>query len=206
MAREGDNPSTRIMETGAYAGIITVAKSVTSKKGTKGIEIAFKDKQGLEASYLTLWTTDKSGQSIYGEKQLHALMACMKLRSITAQQATVEEYDFDARQNINIQADVYPELMNNPVGLVLQNEEYPANDGSIKNRMVMVGFFNAETRQTASEILDNKPANNIDAQLATLKDKKINTGQQSMNQQNTQQNSQQSTQEPVDFDDSSIPF
>jgi hypothetical protein len=197
LAKEGSGrASNRITDTGAYVGVITVAKDVKAGTGTTGIELSFKSNDGLEAHYLTLWTKNANGESIFGEKQLHALMTCLKVKSITGKDAIIEEYDFDARQNVKRQATVYPELMNKPVGLVLQREEYEGPNG-IKNKMVFFAPFEAATRKTAAEILDQKPAEQLDKILKSLKDKTLKAGSRT---------TRTDEQIDADFDDSEIPF
>jgi hypothetical protein len=196
MAKEGSGrASNRITDTGAYVGVITVAKDVTAQTGTTGIELSFKSNDGLEAHFLTLWTKNSNGESIFGEKQLHALMTCLKAKTITGKDAIIEEYDFDARQNVKRQVTVYPELMNKPIGLVLQREEYEGSNG-IKNKMVFFAPFEAATRKTAAEILDQKPAEQLDKILSNLKDKLLKTHSQPASNDG---------QLPNDFDDD-IPF
>ena len=172
-ARETDNGSQRITESGAYVGVMTAAKHIEANSGTIGIEFSFHSNEGAEAHYLTLYTRNREGSPIFGEKQLYALMTCLKLREIKPVAGKVEQYDFDARAVVKKQATLYQELMSAPIGVVLQSEEYQKNNGEIAKRMVLVRFFDAKTRQTASEILDKAPPVLLDKFLATLKDKTL---------------------------------
>lgn len=172
-AKEGSGRvSNRITETGSYIGVITVAKDVTAKSGAKGIELTFKSNEGLEAKYLTLWTQNKDGKAIFGESQLHALMTCLKIKTIAAVERVITEFDLEQKKEVQHAAMVYPELMNKPVGLVLQLEEYNGQNG-ISEKMVYFTAFEASTKKLATEILDQKPAEALDKILKSIKDKRL---------------------------------
>jgi hypothetical protein len=173
-AKEGSGRvSNRINETGAYVGVIAVAKDVTAGTGSKGIELSFKTPEGLEASYLRLWTQNKDSEPIFGEKQLHALMTCLKVKTISAVERVITEFDPDLKKDVQKPAMVYLELMNKPVGIVLQLEEYENRNGEIKEKMSYFTSFEASTRKLAAEILDQKPAELLDKILKGLKDKRM---------------------------------
>jgi hypothetical protein len=62
----------------------------------------------------------------------------------------------EAKQEVTKQAQVFPDLCNKPIGLLLETEDYTKTDGSLGTRMVIAGIFQADTELTASEILDQK--------------------------------------------------
>lgn len=179
-AAAADSNFIRLSKTGGYKGQITMAKKVTSLKGTEGIEMTFKSEEGAEASFLTLWTINNKGEQIYGFKQLSALMACMRLKGVRGQQSEIEVYDHESKTDKKVSAFIFPGLMNVPVGIVLQNEEYLSNSGQLKNRMVIHSFFEASSRKTAKEVLNNSEAKTLDMILGSLQDKKLpaNSGAQ----------------------------
>lgn len=194
-AREGDNGgNNRIDQSGAYIGVITMAKAIVSTKNTLGIEMTFKSDTGQEANYLQLWTQNAQGEKIYGAKVLNALMACLKTRSIAPVKAQIMEYDHTVQNEVPVTADTYPELMNKRIGIVLQREEYLNKLGEVKSKFNIFSCFDAETRQTATEILDKSKAERLDKLLAHLKDKTL-----------TKPTIQQPSQSIDDFDDD-IPF
>ena len=172
-ARETDQGNSRIQKTGDYVGIFTVAKHITANSGAIGIEFNFHSEDGQEASYLTLYTRNANGEPIYGEKQLYALMTCIKAREIKPEEGTINEFDFSSKSIVTKQATIYKDLMGKKIGVVLQSEEYKKNNGDIGTRMILVRFFDAETRKTASEILDKTPPVILENYLSTLKDKKL---------------------------------
>jgi hypothetical protein len=171
-AREGDTQNLRITETGAYVGAFTKAEKITSTKGTTGIEFSFVSREKQSADFLTLWTVNKDGEQIYGFKQLMALMTCMRVKDVSEKQGTVEK--FENGQKVKVAATIHPELMGKPIGVLLQKEEYEKNNGQIGHKFNLAGFFDPQTRMTATEILDKAgSADKLDKMIAALKDKPL---------------------------------
>lgn len=198
-AIEGDGSgSNRITESGAYTGTITTAESVSATTGTIGIEIHFETSDGQKA-YFTLWTHKASGQEVYGLKQLNALMTTLQQKQLTPTRGNINKYNFDSKQEEQVQATVYPEL-HKPAGLVLQMEEYINNNGDKKQRMNFFAAFNPQTRQTAAEVMNKTtPATNVDNILQHLKDKLLPEGA-------TNAGYSAQTAAPVNDLDDDIPF
>lgn len=203
----------RITQSGAYTGVFTKAKAITAGTGAEGIEFTFKSDSGAEASYLTLYTHNKSGEEIYGYAQLNALMSCLKQRQISAQSMQVMEYDHDSGKEVSVQISGYPQLMNIPVGVVLQREEYCKKSGDIGESMNLYAFFDAETRQTGAEVIQQQEATSLEGIISGLKDKPVSSN---ANRQNVRPEGMPATgaqtiassarsQSTQDFDDD-IPF
>lgn len=171
-AREGDTQNLRITESGAYIGAFTKAEKVTSKKGTTGVEFSFMSRDKQSADFLTLWTINEAGEQIYGFKQLMALMTCMRVKEVSEKEGTVEK--FENGQKVKVAATIHPELMGKPIGVLLQREEYEKNNGQIGHKFNLVGFYDPQTRMTATEILDKAgSAEKLDKMIAALKDKPL---------------------------------
>lgn len=167
-AKQADTGTGRITETGKYVGQFTKAKKVMSIKGTQGIEFTFETTNGQTADYLSMWTVNADGDHIYGYKQLMALMTCLKVRSIDTKAAEVEEYDKDSNSMVKRKAEVFPALMNKPIGILLQMEEYQKKDGSIGEKAAFAGFFDPQTEQVAVEILDKSEARVLEKLVSQL--------------------------------------
>lgn len=154
-ARKADTGGAAIKEIGKYVGEFTQAKEIMSKKtGTKGIEFAFKANTGQKTN-LSIYTMSASGEKYQGYEALMAIMTCMKLRSITPTVGKATKYDFDQRKEVIEECSIFPELCK-PIGLLLETEDYPKQDGTTGTRMVLKNVFQAGTELTASEILDRK--------------------------------------------------
>lgn len=203
----GNGRMQRIQTSGAYVGTITKAKHVVSgSKGAHGIEFSFEAEQE-KADYMTLWVMKQDGSVIeYFQGIADSIATCMKQREYSAQQATITEYDYTTRQKAQVQAWVYPALMNKPVGLILQAEERQKNNGDVVTRMNIVGAFDAQTRQTAVEILDKAEPELLNKIVASLKDKKLKPQNGYGGYSNTDDAQPQTAQQGFEDYDGDIPF
>ena len=198
-AKQADTGGGRISETGKYVGVFTKAKKVLSKKGTQGIEFSFASTGGQTADYLSVWTMNADGEQIYGFKQLMAIMTCLKVRGIDSSMATVEEYDKDSNGMVSRQVEVYKTLQDKPIGILLQMEEYEKKDGSVGTKPSFAGFFDAQTEQVATEILDKSDAKILEklvGQLTPVRKLKSNLSKPAPSSYST----------PNKFQDDDIPF
>ncbi len=160
----------RITETGKYSGVFTRAEAVESEKGTEGIEFTFKAEDGGEAGFLTLWTYNVDGKELFGFKVLNALMTCMRVKQIKPAQATIEKWIDGNKQKVT--ATIFPDLMNKPIGVLLQKEFYEKRDGTTGSKLNLTGSFEASTEMTASEILSKATkAERLAGMVANLRDK-----------------------------------
>lgn len=159
-----------VRETGKYKGIFTRAEAATSQQGTEGIEFAFKTDSGASADFLTLWTHKSNGEDLPSLKTLNAIMTCLKVKRITPTEGRVEKYNPDTRTRELQDATVFADLMNKPVGLLLQ--KVWRADKPDKFKFEIAGVFEATTELTASEILGKASAPSKLAQMVVgLKDK-----------------------------------
>lgn len=167
--------SSRITETGKYVGAFTSAYGTESTKGTEGIEFAFKTDDGRTADFLTLWTYNKDGKELFGLKVLNALMTCLRAKRIVPSAGTIEKWEDG--QRVRVAAQVFPDLTNKRIGLLLQREEYRKQDGSVGSKFNIVGAFDAETELTASEILVKASSpEKLAGMVASLRDKTLPAG------------------------------
>lgn len=153
-AREAGNISERITESGYYEGIITRAELVTSKQGTRGVELAIKTDDGATADYLSLWMKNASGDELYGLKAVQSLLVCLKLRACPAGEIHAMKFDKSANKSVDTLLSGYPAMMDKRIGLVLQKELYSKNDGKEGEKFNIISFAEAGTRYSAAEILD----------------------------------------------------
>lgn len=153
-AKKADNTGSRITELGKYVGHITQAEDITAKTGTKGLSLTF-EANGQSAN-LSIYTTKNDGSKLMGYQTLMAMMTCLQLRNLAPQNGTVRGWDNVTRTEIKRPGQVFPDLCNKPLGLLLETEDYIKQDGTTGTRMVIAGVFQAGTDLTASEILDRK--------------------------------------------------
>lgn len=164
----------RIETSGAYVGRIVLARERIAGTGTKGIDLAFEADDGRVARNMTLWIERANGERIpYFYGLLSSLMVCLGLDKITSSQALVEEWNPESGQRQAVQREVFSELTDRPLGIVLQREE-STWEGQARVAMKPVGFFDPRDRSVASEILDGSRAGKgLDRLLQTLKEKVI---------------------------------
>lgn len=166
------NANNYIDQTGKYIGEFTLAEAVTSKKGTEGIEFSFKNEDGQQANYLTLWTYNDKGEALYGFKVLSAIMTVMGVKALEPKQGDVKDKDGNQRT-----VTAFPALHKKPVGLVLQKVLYTKNDGKDGYKFNIFAPFHAQSELTAKEILDgNTQPKALGGMIASLKDKDERTG------------------------------
>ena len=150
------NVGGRIETSGAYVGHFTLAKEKTAKTGTKGIEFNFECEDGRVARYLTLWLTRANGEKIeYPFSLLSALMACLNVKNIESTIAMVEEWSQAAGSMMPAEAQTFPDLINKPIGVLLQREER-LWEGKTYISMRIAQFFDPSDRSTPSEIISGK--------------------------------------------------
>lgn len=171
----------RITDSGAYTGVFTKAKAIKAGTGSEGIEFTFKAESGAEANYLSLYTHNSAGEEIHGYAQLNTLMACIKQREISPQSMQVLEYNHSVGKEEPVQISAYPQLMNVPVGVVLQREEYRKKNGDIGESMNLYAFFDANTQQTGGEVIQQQVATALEGITANLKDKTLAASKQLSN-------------------------
>ncbi len=182
-----------ISETGKYIGKFTRAEIVTSRQGTDGIELDFVSHDGLKANYLQLWTFNASGKELPSLKVLNAIMAVFRLKTIEPTKVSVMDRDGSKRA-----AEVFQVLMDKPIGLLLQREEYTKADGSSGYKFNIVAPFDAQSELTAGEILKRvTQPEQLAKMVAVLRDKAPRAGAVS---------SFQPAQSAGAFEDDQIPF
>jgi hypothetical protein len=178
-AREAENFSSFLSETGKYKGkFIRAEKLVSSNKGTHGIGFTF-ESDSKQTTRFDLWTMNAQGEHLMGFKTLSAIMACLKLKNLAVGTGPVERYDYDTKQRNTVQAEIFPDLLNKPVGLVLVNTEYEKmreghKTGETGWRLELVAPFEAATEFTAAEIMDRATQpKKLAAIVATLTDRPL---------------------------------
>lgn len=151
-AKSAESIGKYIRETGKYKGKFTRAEMIISKeKGSRGIEFDFVS-DGKECT-LQLWTHSGAGEPYSAINLVNAIMTCLSLRGIQPKEMQVEKYDYDAKAKKTVMANCFPDLMNKPIGLLLQKEISTYN-GQDKTKMLIFAAFAHESEKTASEILD----------------------------------------------------
>lgn len=158
-AAKADTIGAYINDTGKYVGKFTRAeKLVSATKKTDGIGFTFKADDGRETRF-DIWTYNADGKPLSGLNQVNAIMACLQVRELTVISHPVRRWENN--QEVTVDGEVFPELQNKPIGLLLRSEEYEKMSngvatGQVGKRMGLFAIFQAATELMASEILSRK--------------------------------------------------
>lgn len=175
-ANQADVIFSKIESKGRYIGMITRAEAVTSKKGTKGVDLSFKADTGETADYLTLWTHNGEGKQLMGFNTLMAIMTCLRVKSLTATSGEVEKYDRDQEKRVKVVVPLFRDLMDKPLGLLISMEEYAKTAGGTAWKPIIAAAFDSNGF-TASEILSKATAPTTLAKMeSALRDKPLKAG------------------------------
>ena len=149
-----------INQTGAYVGKITSAKWVKAKSSyAAALELSFEDINGLKANYISLWHTKSDGQpNPFAQQHIQAIMGLTGVQQLTAIRGSGEEIHC-------------PELLNKPIGFILQKILFTKQDGSDGFKFEIVVSSHAQTGQTMKEKIEGKAAERVRKLMETLKDK-----------------------------------
>ena len=154
-ARAADNKSAFIDEAGKYIGTLTRAEWMEKKDtGSTGIGLTFKTREGAEAQFYINLSYQHGTKNDGGHATLNALMACMQVRKVASPSAiTVEKWNNDTKAREAVSVTGFPELMNKPIGLLLQLEIEKNSEKGLPRPIIYMAF-SAESEKTASEVLD----------------------------------------------------
>jgi hypothetical protein len=157
-AKQADQTNKFISETGKYKGKFTKAESLVAESGTKGISFTFESDEKQTANF-SVYTVKANGDKLRGYQLVMALMACLKLRNVADPvNGRAKKYDFTAKQEVEYEAPLLLDLMNKPIGVILQSCEYEKQrervpTGEYGWKIELQGAFEASTELMASEIL-----------------------------------------------------
>lgn len=203
-ARNAESIGRYIRETGKYKGRFTRAELMFSKNtGARGIEFDFHNDDGKECT-TQLWTHNGAGEPLSAINMVNALMTCLGLRGIKPTKMQVQKYDYDAKAKVTATVEAFPDLMNKPIGLLLQ-KEISIYEGKEKTKMLIYAAFQHATEKTASEVLDRAAAPVMLAKLVAGLSDKDSTKKAGKQESASRQQPQASRPQSQDFDDD-LPF
>lgn len=178
-AKKADQKGGYIDETGKYKGKFTRVEDLHATTGTSGVGFTFVSEDGRTVNF-SVYTVKADGTKLSGNQFMMALMACMGLRTTgEAVKQKVKRYDYDAKQEYEEDAPVYPTMMNKPIGLLLQRCEYEKERDRVKTgeyawKMEPYAPFQANTELLATEIFNKatKPEM-LPKMVASLRDRPL---------------------------------
>ena len=159
-AKQADQTGKFINETGKYKGKFIKAEALKATTGTQGIAFTFESDEKQVANF-SLYTVKADGEKLRGYQTLMALMTCMKLKKVSDPvMGVAKKYDFEAKQEVEYDAPLLMDLMNKPIGVLLQSCEYEKQRDRVPTgeygwKIEVQGAFEPSTELTASEILNS---------------------------------------------------
>lgn len=171
LASQGDNVALAIDTSGAYVGHFTAASALTASTGTTGVELEF-ESDAKEKANFTLYTRDKDGKPIFGQNKLQAIMSLFGIRGLKAVPGKVRAWDKEIEKWGEVDGEVFPDLLERKIGLVLQKELITKMTGRDGYKMQLFASFDPKSQLTSTEIRERKTEpKSIPKILKTLKDK-----------------------------------
>ena len=157
-----------ISKSGPYTGVIKLARLYDTMLVLEFVS------DGAEHATISMPLTKINGEETFNRKIVDALMTVLKVREMNV----VQGQYLDQKENVMKPAYLLNDLMNKPIGLLLQNapEEYEDRQTraiKVANRMNLLTPFDPQTMQTARELLEKKEAKYVQNKAATLKDKEV---------------------------------
>ena len=184
--------SKRTLDTGIYSATIKMIFAGQAKSGARFVTIQLKTADGKDYSE-TVYLTNKEGKNTYEKDGKESFLpgyllvnnlAIMTTNKPLAELAddvetrTVKLYDFDAKKEVATDVPAVIPMIGQQVLVAIQEEEYEKqkfNDttkkyegtGEYAVKNVLVKAYDINTKQTAVEMRDDKPATQHDSWLAT---------------------------------------
>jgi len=179
---------------------------VTDSGQYSNFDLWWKAKNGL--------STDKNGKDLPALQSINDLQVLLDIDELNSKPGRVAIYDFDIRQDVEQKKMVYNDLVGQQIGIILESKQLPKNihvegkwvpSNEMKTVMEFRQFFDVETKQSASEFLNNSDAVSCDRYLdILLEDEHII--KQASNQPNAPVVDPIKTTESFDDFDDGIPF
>lgn len=205
-AKQADQTGKFLKDTGKYKGKFIKAEELIAETGTKGIAFTFETEEKQQVSF-SMYTVKADGTKLYDFQKLMAIMTCMRIKNVSDPvKGKATKYNFDLKREEEYLADLLLDLMNKPIGLVLQSCEYEKQKDRVPNgeyawKLEPSFAFEASTELMASEILGGKTSPEmLGTIMARLADRPLK------NKGSTPRASQASSGGPSNNFDDDIPF
>ncbi len=137
------------MQSGVHKAVIESCIRGKSKGGAAYIEFSFETEGGAKANFVTLYISNKEGETIFGHGKFQALLGLLGLT-----QEPLKWVEKDGKQHCST-------LEGKPCQVGLQKVEYLNGSGEKKFKFEITHFFDLKTGCTYTELKDNKAAKSI---------------------------------------------
>lgn len=174
-AGHAEDFANRIDTSGMFVGVFKRVWALQShEKGTHGMHFEF-DANGSTANF-DLWTMNKEKtEKFFGYNMVQAMQLLLGIKGLKAKKGKIEAYNSETNKREETEGDTFPDLCGKTIGVVLQRENYNKADGKETFRINLLMAFHPESKLTASEIREKKPAAKLERVLRGLKNKDSRT-------------------------------
>ncbi len=147
-----------IMDSGVYVGTIKLAKYVVSSGGTSGIRFLFESDEDGKTAVFTLYTHKSGGRVTKAFYLLNDMMIVLGIKQVLPKTIKVEEFDKRRKRLVEVDRTCYTDFHERKIILEFgARKTYPSDRYPVINYS-LVGIFNAETKQSAEEMIKNIPS------------------------------------------------
>jgi len=151
---------------GAYEGVFKDAYFIRTRSGAGFMHFDFLSVEGQRCN-ISMCVQKINGEATFNRAIVDAIMTVLRLKEVVSVSGDVN------RNGTVTPVDRFPELIDKPIGLLLQRINDPSNE-RYPYSMNIVTPFDKTTKMTAAEILDRATeAKAMEKRLATLKDRTL---------------------------------
>ena len=165
--------SLRISEGGAYIGKLKKVRHTVYESGSEGLVIDFEDQAGQSARSLRITLKNKNGDNNdIGQADVAGMMAIMRISgTLEPEEMPDEQWDSKEKKMVPCKTWQFPQLCVEPIGLVLQKEQYTNNrTGRDAWRLNYVAAFDPVSRKTSAEAISGDEATYVNSITKNMQD------------------------------------
>lgn len=212
---------TGITESGAYVGIIKMAKVIEANSGAIGIAIEIQ-REDEKIARVTEWIQSgdaKGNKTTYTDKEGNEvnLPGFTKIKNLNflltgvfgvpvSEDKQIKEYDWEQKKEVLVNREVVTDWLNKPIGFCIQMtmEDKYDNETTFITKSIVEHFYDAVTNQFGSEKINSSEATNLDKfktyiEKTPIKDKRKRSKGATTNEQGSGNTNTPATTETAGF-------
>ena len=152
--KSSESQGASIKESGVYVGKLDMVTLETYESGSQAVRFEFKTPDERKA-FFNVFVTDKSGNETFGAGMVQSLAHLFGLKEFDYVKKMVDVYDYTSKLNIVKELNVFDCFLNKMVGIIVQ-KELSIYKGELKDKLNLLGFYDASTMLTANEMIQGK--------------------------------------------------
>ena len=152
--KSSESQGASIKESGVYVGRFEMATLETYASGAQAVRFEFKTPDERKA-FFNVFVTDKLGNETFGAGIVQSLAHLFGLKEFDYVKKMVDVYDYTNKSNIVKELNIFDCFLNKMVGIIVQ-KELSIYKGELKDKLNLLGFYDASTMLTANEMIQGK--------------------------------------------------